>query len=595
MQQQKHEQHPEFSKLGLHSQTESSLTTSVKLPAVASPTAPAASPSLVCDSLERFVSKVDTRSRAAASYPTSIRSPSSNPDSVSGNIIGRKEDPIRQSSNFFDEGMDSLEAFVVDHSAPAGFSALSVSESAKNSIQYQSGSKSAQKTSAHSLYRIDSASPSLDELDAPKSHPLQFVSRRETRQGENNDDPTYGSWMLPQDASPGIHLAIPSHSPSLPTFDIHPVDSSFSLHGRSRDFSSALDAPSWLSPTIPTTVPLAGKSDSEDFIGLFPPSGCRSNGPDASLLSGAYDKDYDDFIPSFDVSRISSQNSYSYRHENGSMPPIDSPTMFRPVPEGNSREIKAGADVPRDSFPGLVQSAQYIVRDSQRIELLASALNKVHLSNSAYVSQSALSTLLTPILRKFDLVAFANKVDIPTLIAADLVQLAPFSVHFVVDDSGDVLNNESNWNDAQILLQECVDFVSLVNLNGCTITFLASAISQAHLTTKDQVASLFAKVVSTVSLTRFAAVRKPKIISAFESKVFDPVFAGSTPALVYVLSLQDSVTKRDFLSADGILGVCRALDTRIANRLELFCFLLKYSYSFFLIQIAAISLPLLSV
>jgi hypothetical protein len=569
MQQQKHEQHSEFSKLGLHSPTESSLTTSVKLPAVASSVAPAASPSLVCDSLERFVSSVDTRSRAAASYPTSIRSPSSNPDSVSVNIIGRKEDPIRQSSNFFDEGMDSLEAFVVDHSAPAGSSALSVSESTKNnSIQYQSGSKSAQQTSAH-LYRIDSASTSLDELNAPKSHPLHFVSRRETRQVENNDDPTYGSWMLPQDASAGIHLAIPSDSPSLRTFDVHPVDSSSSLHGRSRDFSGALDAPSWLSPTIPTTVPLSGKSDSRDFVGLFPPSGCKSNGPDASLLSGAYDKDYDDFIPSFDVSHISSQNSHSYRHENGSVPPIDSPTMFRPVHEENS---SAGVDVPRDSFPGLAQSAQYIVRDSQRIEMLASALNKVHLSNSASVSQSALSTLLTPILRKFDLVAFANKVNIPTLIAADLVQLAPFSIHFVVDDSGDVLNNESNWNDAQILLQECVDFVSLVNLNGCTITFLASAISQAHLTTKDQVASLFAKVVSTVSLTRFAAVRKPKIISAFETKVFDSVFAGSSPALVYVLSLQDSVTKRDFLSADGILGVYRALDTRIANRLECFCF-----------------------
>ena len=236
MQQQRHEQHPEFSKLGLHSHTASPLTTSGKLPVVASP---AASPSLVCDSLERFVSKVDARSRAAAGYPTSIRSPSSNPDSVPVNAIGRKEDPMRQSSSFLDDGMDTLEAFVVHHSAPPA-----VSESAKNSIQYRSGlgvqstnhddshnsdvlpkslqpyntpstfafqpagSKSVQKTSAHSLYRIDSASPSLDEVDAPKSHPLQFVPRREIRQGENNGDASDGSWMLPQHASPAIHMAI---------------------------------------------------------------------------------------------------------------------------------------------------------------------------------------------------------------------------------------------------------------------------------------------------------------------------------------------------------------------------------------------------
>jgi hypothetical protein len=212
----------------------------------------------------------------------------------------------------------------------------------------------------------------------------------------------------------------------------------------------------------------------------------------------------------------------------------------------------------------LAQSARYIARDGQGIQLLASAIRKVHLPNCGPLSDRALKAILTPILRQFDLVAFANKVKVPMLIAADLVQLAPFNIHFLVDDSGDMVKNGTNWNDAQTLLQECVDFVSLVNSHGCTISFLSSSISQAQLKTRDQVASLFARVFSAASSNRFVA--KPDVVVAFQSKVFDPIFAGNDPALVYALSLDDSATKRAYLSAEGILRVQLALNSRIAHR-----------------------------
>jgi hypothetical protein len=152
------------------------------------------------------------------------------------------------------------------------------------------------------------------------------------------------------------------------------------------------------------------------------------------------------------------------------------------------------------------------------------------------------------------------------LIAADLLQLAHFNIHFLVDDSGDMVKNGTNWKDAQTLLQECVDFVSLVNSHGCTISFLSSSISQAQLKTRDQVASLFAQVFSAASLNRFVAVSKPDVVVAFKSKVFYPIFACNDPALVYALSLDDSATKRAYLSAEGILRVQLALNSRIAHR-----------------------------
>jgi hypothetical protein len=76
-QQEKHQQQPEFVKSGLHFQRRSYLATAIKpaTTAGASPLASATPSSLVSDSLQEFVSKVDARSHAAATRFTS-----SNPD-----------------------------------------------------------------------------------------------------------------------------------------------------------------------------------------------------------------------------------------------------------------------------------------------------------------------------------------------------------------------------------------------------------------------------------------------------------------------------------------------------------------------------------
>lgn len=547
---------------------------------------------------------MDIRSNTAAMSQPATRAPSSGSDSAVRALGGREEPPVK-SQNLVPEGTDSLEAFVINQSLSIGSSMPFAPSPAKHSLQVQSNlhkqlhihddlhpsdvlpkqalqtlststsalktseSKPLQKTSSHSLYRIDSASPPLDNFDDDKHDPPRRVPSRETGDHESDDDYKFdNSWLFRQDELAATAVSQPFDDPlSRKSVIRHTLlDHSSSAHARSSGFELPPDIPSWLSPNIPKRMPLSKKEDLDDFIGSFSPnSNIDSRIHGNSRVSGALSK-YDDFTPSYDVSRIGpSQTSDAQTLENDFTPSFDVSKSFRPVHERNSSEAKIHAILPRDSHE-LAQSARYITRDGQGIQLLASAIRKVHLPNCGPLSDRALKAILTPILRKFDLVAFANKVKVPMLIAADLVQLAPFNIHFLVDDSGDMVKNGTNWKDAQTLLQECVDFVSLVNSHGCTISFLSSSISQAQLKTRDQVASLFAQVFSAASLNRFVAVSKPDVVVAFQSKVFDPIFAGNDPALVYALSLDDSATKRAYLSAEGILRVQLALNSRIAHR-----------------------------
>ena len=124
---------------------------------------------------------------------------------------------------------------------------------------------------------------------------------------------------------------------------------------------------------------------------------------------------------------------------------------------------------------------------------------------------------------------------------------------------------------------------SILLLHGPNLNLLGTREPEVygHATLADHVAT----VVAAASTHRFTAVPKPNVVAAFESKVFDPVFAGSNPALVYVLSLQDSVSKRDYLSADGMLRVHQALDVRIANRLVSQMFILFICFNICLVSI----------
>jgi hypothetical protein len=554
--QQQQQQQPENTQVALP-QLAASSNLSIKLPA-------AAAPSFASDSLQQFVSQVNVRSNASESR-------SQNAFSV--NSIARKEQAR-------DEGMDSLAAFVREQPT-----ASSGADPAKRSTQFHtgramqhshddshhphvpspsahaasaaaaqpSGSKQAQKPLAHSLYRVDSASPSFDETDATQQYPLPHFSRGEV---EGSDDPVERSCLLPQH----VHSAEPHHPPSTRKPDFPQAPMHCSTSG-----ASAADAPSWLLPAVATRVNAgAHRKDEDDFVPSFDVSHANDADDFVPSFDVSHVNDADDFVPSFDISRIISPNSDRRRVGHGA-PYAAASNIIAPVVL-RAGDVKALAAVPRHGYQPLAQSASYIVRDSQGIELLSSALMKVRLPSCPALSEYALRTLLTPVLRKFDLVSFAGTVKVPVLMAADLVQLAPFSIHFVVDDCGDMLKNQTNWNDAQTLLQECVDFVSLVNLRGCTISFLSSSVSQVQVKNKDDVASLFEKVIANSASTRFAAVRKPNVISAFESKVFDPVFAAATPALVYVLSLHDSLAKRDLLCAEGLVAVQRAMDSRIASR-----------------------------
>ena len=617
-QQQKYHPQPENDNLGSQPQRESSLSSLNKPPAAISPSASAAAPSFASDSLLQFVSKMDSRTNAAAIPHTVSRILSSNPSSLSENAFGRSENAPVPSLSFVEKGMDSLEVFVRDKLVATGSSLLPVAlPPAKSSIQAHSGpqkhsqndlprtevslkplpsvtattattalqmseSRLLQNAPTHSLYRIDSASPPLDTFDSSNPQALH----QEADQGEDDDDYQFdNSWLLQENASPAIHVAVASDSSSTRKTAFHatghevPMDGSTSVQGRSRCTDHVPpDVPSWLLPTSPTRVPLSKKDDFDDFVGSFTLNGNRDSFLRGTSHAPKARDNCDDFEGSFDVTKILNSNSASevrelshkYDSRNGLeefTPSFDVSKIFLPVPQSNLRESKAASvAVPHVSARVLSEGARYIARDSQGIELLAAAIKKVSLPNCRPLSGPALNALLTTILRKFDLPAFANKCKIPLIMAADMVQLAPFSLHFVVDDSGNVLNG-TNWKDAQTLLEECVDFVSLVNSYGCSISFLSSSISQASLKAKDQVAQLFAQVVAAASTHRFTAVPKPNVVAAFESKVFDPVFAGSNPALVYVLSLQDSVSKRDYLSADGMLRVHQALDVRIANRL----------------------------
>jgi hypothetical protein len=620
VQQQKHHQQPEHANLGSQPHLGSSLSSLNKLPAAVSPFSSVAAPSIASDSLLEFVSKLDSRTYAAANSHTS-HVPSSNPSSFTENAYGRNEHAPVQSLSFAKKGMDSLEVFVRDKSVATASSLLTVPPPAKSLIQVHSGpqkqlhshddlprsevslkplppitattttaalqmfeSKQAQNALNHSLYRIDSASPPLDAFDSSKPQP----HHQETDEGQYDDDYHFdNSWLLQESALAAIPkaLQIPvanaSNSSSTRKTAFHStgqaaVDGSVPIRGRLHGSERIQDVPSWLSPASPTRVPLSKKNDFDDFIGSFTLNETKESDSRGTFhVSGALD---DDFTPSFNVADISNSNSgskfgessgkYGESSRNGQDDfSFDVSKIFLPVPQGNPSERKAaGATAPKDSARGLSESAGYIARDSRGIELLAAAIKKVSLPNCRSLSDPFLNALLTPILRKFNLPAFANKCKIPLLMAADLVELAPFNVHFVVDDSGNVLNG-TNWKDAQTLLEECVDFVSLVNSCGCTISFLSSCISEASVRTKDQVARVFAQVVAASSAHRFTAVPKPNVVAAFESNVFDPVFSGSSPALVYVLSLQDSVSKRDFLSADAMLRVQHALDARISNRL----------------------------
>jgi hypothetical protein len=600
MQQQK-QQHLEHSSLELQPRRAPSLTPSIKFPTASLGPTP---PLLVSDSLQQFVSTMDVRSNTAAISHPAARAPSSGSDFLAVRTLGRKEEPTTfKSQNLVPAGTDSLEAFVMNQSPSIGSSLPFVPPPAKYSVQLQSNlhkqlhshddlhpseglpkqvqqilstsvsvlktseSKPLQITSSHSLYRIDSASPPLDNLDEYKPPPR--LPNRETGEHESDNDYKFdNSWLFRQDEPAVTALSQPFDDPSSRESVIHHKlsDQSSLALARSSGFETLPDVPSWLSPIVAKRVSLCKKEDFDDFVGSFSPnSNIDSRTFDTSRVSGALSK-FDDFTPSYDVSCIGlSQKSDDQALENDFTPSFDVSKNFRPVHERSSSEVNVDALLPRNS-QALAQSARYITRDGQGIQLLASAIRKVHLPNCVPLSERALRTILTPILRQFDLIAFANKAKVPMLVAADLVQLAPFNIHFLVDDSGDVLKNGNNWKDAQTLLQECIDFVSLVNSHGCTISFLSSSVSQSQLKTKDQVASLFAKVVSAASLNRFVAVSKPDVVVAFESKVFDPIFAGSNPALVYVLSLCDSVTKRAYLSAEGMVRVQHALNSRIAHR-----------------------------
>jgi hypothetical protein len=316
-----------------------------------------------------------------------------------------------------------------------------------------------------------------------------------------------------------------------------------------RDSKLHSDVSPWLSPAV-----------SEPFLPPFDfdNSNCSSplkiRNPNGTNVATAAHDHVDDFVPSFEISHVLSKPPAISSANNVLMSSINNSNCFKPV----TQEISTHA---------LAESAQYIVRDSKGINLLASALHKVYLPNCPSLSKHALNQLLNPILRTFDFVAFADKVKVPALVAADLVQLAPFRIHFVVDDSGDSLKFRTHWKDAQTLLEECLDFVSLVNNYGCTLTFLSSSITQTNLKSRNEVAALFAKVDSNASSKRFVVASKPDVVASFEAHVFDPVFAQVAPSLVYVLSLQDSVTKRNHLSVEGMLSVLRALDARLSKRL----------------------------
>jgi hypothetical protein len=583
-QQQKHQQQSEH----LHFQRGSSSAPLMKLPAAALQMDVPTAPSLVSDSLQEFVSKFD--SRASAISKSASRAPSANPDSVL-NSSRLQEKPSVQSPNNVENGLDSLEAFVRNQSVSATISPTFVPDTKSSSqipsdlqkeqlhrhhdlhpfetlqkqsqqvpcnskVAFQPSESKLHNTSTHSLYRIDSVSTSLDEREESKAQPLH------DRETDDDDCQFDNTWLFRQDvnSSSAAPLAASSCSPSTRALHDAPIDYSTSVHGRLRNSDYAPDATSWLPPAVPQRVLISKRDEFDDFVGTFSLHGVKeSRSNPVSKI-----RDDDDFVPLYQ-GFPSVSYKIDVRSDENDFTPSFEVNAFRPVPEGNSSELEAGPMSHPNSAHVLSGSARYITRDSQAIELLATAMRKVHLPNCQSLSHHALEQLLTPILRKFDLVAFASKVKIPTLMAADLVQLAPFNIHFLVDDSGDSFKNGTNWSDAQTLLQECVDFVSLVNSNGCTISFLSSSVSQARLKSKDQVAFLFARVISATVSNRFAAVCKPDIVAAFESKVLDAIFAGNAPALVYVLSLQD--VKRDHLSSDRMLRVLHALDTRIAHRL----------------------------
>lgn len=597
-QQQKHQQQPDYPNLGLQPHRGSSLTTSPKLPAGSSSDVATAS-LLVYDSLEQFVCELDTQSGSVSQSASRTRS--ANPEFVSLSRSGIKDKPLGQSPAVLHKGLDSLEAFVRDKSVstelsptpiPVAQSSIQIHSDSpkqlslhddsdcsevppkhsqqvhvKDSTASQPSESYVQKTSTRSLYRIDSASPSQDEFDTSTAKHQHNLNR----DADDNDYRFDNSWLFLE----GVHstsaapFATSSYSSSsrMAAFHGAATDHSTSLHGRMRNSEYSPDVSSMVSPSVPLRVQLSKKDDFDDFVGTFVLPGASDSRVlgGKCLLAKARDED-DDFVPSFHVFPNTSKNTDTNHTENSFTHPCYISTPFRPIFEGSSSEHEFVKASPSNSAQLLSHSARYIARDSQGIELLATALSKVQDLNCPSLSNQALKKLLTPILRKFDLVAFANKVKVPTLMAADLVQLAPFNIHFLVDDSVDLLSNGTNWNDAQTLLQECIDFVSLVNTNGCTISFLSSSVSQSYLKSKDQVASLFARVMATSPSHRFAAVSKLSIVAAFESKVFEHIFAGITPALVYMLSLQD--IKRDHLSAGEMLRVYQSLDSRIAHRFD---------------------------
>jgi hypothetical protein len=594
--QQKHQQQPDYANVGSQPQRVLPLAPSLKPAAADSSIDEKASPSFVSDSLEQFVSKLDTLS---GSSQTASRAPFSNPDSTSLNPFRYKDKPSVQSHAIVHKELDSLEAFVRDKST-TGLSPTSVPAKSLTPIHsdiqkqprlhddlhssegflkqsqqvlctdpnaYQTSESNVLKASTHSLYRIDSISPSFDEHETSTIQPHHDHNRK----ADDGDYHFDNSWLFPQgvNSSSDAPVEMSSEFPSgrITAFHEATTDHSTSMHARLRNSECSPDATLWKSPAVPYSVPLSKNDDFDDFVGTFFLHGMS----DSSVFNrkspvSKNRHDDNDFVPSFHVSK----NIVADDIVNSLTPSFNISSTFRPVPEKNSSEFEAVKMYPSNPAQGLSHSARYIVRDSQGIELLSAALSKVQVPNCPSLSDQALKKLLTPILRKFDLVAFSNKVKVPTLMAADLVQLAPFNIHFLVDDSVDLLRIGTNWNDAQTLLQECIDFVSLVNTNGSTISFLSSSVSQSCLKAKDQVASLFARVISTSASNRYAAVSKPNIVAALESKVLQHIFAGVSPALVYVLSLQD--VKRDHLSVDEMLRLHTALDARISDRFLKFDF-----------------------